>query len=183
MVRETDLNLVDRAILGALGLFLLVLALMVIVTILGWQGIGNLSLALEGLYARPVESFVGAGVFILAGLHLFSLAWKKDTDTTVRQVTEIGHVRISMRAVESLVYRTAKDVRGIKDVEATVVPSPEGVAISLTLIVLPEMSIPQICEEVGHRVRHRVKDSIGIEVSDVGIEIRNISTPARTRVD
>lgn len=183
MTRDSGLKIIDRAIFGALGLVLLALAAMVVISVLGWRGIGSLEILLEGLYSRPIESFIGAGLLLVGGLYLLSFASQKEEDTTIRQATEIGHVQISMRAIETLVYRTAKDVRGIKDVEARVVPSPEGVAIALSIVVQPDQPVPSVCEEVGHLVRNQVRESMGIDVGDVSIEVRNISPPAKSKGD
>jgi len=183
MARETQPTLVDRAIFACVAIFLLVLALVLILTVLGWQGVGNLVLIGRALGERPIETVVGAVVLVLAALHVLLYALQHESEDGIRQETEIGHVRISMRAIENLVYRTARNVRGIRDVDVIVHPSPEGVAINLSLVVVPETHIPRISEEVGHLVRNHVRETVGIDVGDIAIEIRNIVDESRARVE
>lgn len=184
MGRGTQFNLLDRAVLGVLGILLLGIAVIAGAHVLGWQGFGSMVAVAEGLRARPVEAIIGAVLLLGGGFYLLQLSSRPEADDAVRQATDIGHVRISMRAIETLVHRTARDVRGIKDVEVKVHPSPEGVAISLAVVVNPDVSIPTVCEEVGRRVQLQVKETVGVDVGDVSIEIRNISAANRqTRVD
>lgn len=183
MARETQLNLVDRIIFVAIALFVASLALMLAVSAFGYQGAGSLIAVTRLLSTRPLETAIGAVLLILAGLHLLFFALQKETDDGIRQETEIGHVRISLRAVESLVYRTAREVQGIKDVEATVQPSPEGVAILVSLVVEANQPIPRISDEVSQRVRTQVRETVGVDVGDVSIEIRNIAGEGRGRVE
>lgn len=176
-------SLLDRTIILAAGGFLVLVAVLVAASLAGWEGAGSLRPVLLSLGAGALEAGAGALLLLLAGLHLLFFGLRRERDEGIRQETEIGHVRISLKAMESLVYRTAREIRGIKDVGVRVHPSPEGVAIALSLVVHPDVVIPKVSEEVGLLVRSRVRETVGVNVGDVAIEVRNISTVAKGRVE
>lgn len=177
------MSLLDRLVLLATGAFLILLALVVAASGAGWEGAGSFRPVLRSLGAGALEAGLVAAALCFAGVYSLILALRRERDEGIRQETEIGHVRISLRAIESLVYRTAREVRGIKEVGVRAHPSPEGVAIGLSLVVHPEVAIPKVSEEVGLLVRSRVKETVGIEVGDVSVEVKNISSAARGRVE
>lgn len=177
------MRMVDRIVLILAAIFLILLSGLVLAHGLGWQGAGSLSSVVSELQGRVLETILAAAVLLVVGLHVLFFGTQHEEEGGIRQETEIGHVQISLRAIESLVQRTAKGVRGIRDVDVRVFPSPEGVAVALSLVAAPEIPIPQISEEVGHRVRSQVRESMGIPVDDVAIEIRNIVGEAKGRVE
>ncbi len=183
MNQDLDMSLLDRLVLLASGAFLVLLAVLVAASGAGWEGAGSVRPVLRSLGAGALEAAAIAAALCFAGVHSLLLALRRERDEGIRQATEIGHVRISLKAIESLVYRTARGVRGIKEVGVRVHPSPEGVAIRLSLVVHPEVAIPKVSEEVGLLVRSRVKETIGVEVGDVSVEVKNISAAAMGRVE
>ncbi len=184
MPRDSQqLRMVDRTVLTLAAIFLILLSGLVLAHGLGWQGAGSLFNVVSQLEGRLLESVLTAVVLLLVGLHILFYGTQHEDEGGIRQETEIGHVQISLRAIESLVQRTAKGVRGIRDVDVRVHSSPEGVAVALSVVAVPEIPIPQISEEVGHKVRSQVRESLGIPVDDVAIEIRNIAGEAKGRVE
>jgi len=177
------MRMVDRTVLILAAIFLILLAGLVLAHGLGWRGAGSLASVVAQMQGRLLESILTAAVLLVVGLHIFFFGTQHEEEAGIRQETEIGHVQISLRAIESLVQRTAKGVRGIRDVDVRVFPSPEGVAVALSLVAVPEIPIPQISEEVGHKVRTQVRESLGIPVDDVAIEIRNIAGEPKGRVE
>lgn len=177
------MSALDRVVLFVVGIFLTILGVDLAASALGWRGPASLAVLLEEFGAGVLETLVAAALCILAGLHVLYIGVRQERDEGIRQETEMGHVRISLRAVENLVRRIAADVRGIKDVDVAVHPSPEGVAVELFLVVNPEVSIPQISDDVGRRVRSQVRETVGVDVGDVSVAIRNIVGEARPRVE
>lgn len=173
----------DRAVLLVVGLFVSILGIDLAISGLGWRGPGSLALLLDQLGAGAVEALAVGAVLLLAGLHVLFMGVRSERDDGIRQETEMGHVRISLRAVENLVRRVAAEVRGVKDVDVAVHPSPEGVAVELFLVVNPEVAIPVISDDVGRRVRSQVRETVGVDVGDVSVAIRNIVGEARPRVE
>lgn len=183
MARKSEPTLFDRAVFAAAAVILVALAALIAASAFGSRSAAGLVGAAERLAARPAEAAIAALLCLFCGLHLLAFALRRQEDEGIRQETEIGHVRISMRAIENLVFRTARSVRGVKDVEARVHPSPEGVAIDVSLVVHPDLQIPRLSEEVGYLVRSKVREMVGVEVGNVSIEVRNIAAEPRARVE
>jgi len=178
-----QLTPLDRVIVGAAGLFLALLGLDVAASGLGWQGPASLSALWQAWGLGLWEALAVGALLLAAGIYLLLLPLRREDDEGIRQETEMGHVRISLRAIENLVRRVASEVRGIKDVEVEAHPSPEGVAVHLYLVVHPDTSIPEICDDVGRRVRSQVRETVGVDVGDVSVSIRNIAAGNRARVE
>ena len=113
-------------------------ALTLAVSALGWQGSGSIVALVLWVQTRPIEAIVAAAVLLLGGLHSFYFASQTERDEGLRQETPMGHVQVSMRAVENLVTRSAREVEGINEVDAKVHQGPDGIALSLALVVQPE---------------------------------------------
>lgn len=178
-----QLTPLDRVIVGAAGLFFALLGLDVAASGLGWQGPASLSALWQAWGLGLWEALAVGALLLAAGIYLLLLPLRREDDEGIRQETEMGHVRISLRAIENLVRRVASEVRGIKDVEVEAHPSPEGVAVHLYLVVHPDTSIPEICDDVGRRVRSQVRETVGVDVGDVSVSIRNIAAGNRARVE
>lgn len=184
MTRESQqLKMVDRTVLVLAAIFLILLAGLVLAHGLGWQGATSLANVVSQLHGQLLEAIAITIILLLVGLHILFFGTQQEDESGIRQETEIGHVQISLKAIETLVQRTARNGRGIRDVDVRVHPSPEGVALALSLVVVPEVPIPQISDEVGHKVRAQVRESLGIPVGDVAIEIRNIAGETKGRVE
>lgn len=177
------MSALDRAVLLVVGLFVALLGLDLAASGLGWRGPGSFAVLLDEFGAGVAETLLVGVILLLAGLHVLYMGIRQERDEGIRQETEMGHVRISLRAVENLVRRVAADVRGIKDVDVAVHPSPEGVAVELFLVVNPEVAIPVISDDVGRRVRQQVRETVGVDVGDVSVAIRNIVGETRQRVE
>ena len=56
-------------------------------------------------------------------------------------------------------------------------------AIDVSLLVTAERSVPEVTGEVEERVAQHVRDTVGIPVTRVGVEVRNIAPEPRARVE
>jgi len=181
--RGVQLSVIDRIVMSLAGLVLVVLGIDLAASAVGYQGPGSLAPLLERWGGGLAEGLVSGALALFLGAYVLVLCVRQEEDEGIRQETEMGHVRISLRAIENLVRRVASEVRGIKDVEVEAHPSPEGVAVHLYLVVHPDTSIPEICDDVGRRVRSQVRETVGVDVGDVSVSIRNIAAGNRARVE
>ena len=93
----------------------------------------------------------------------------------------MGEVHISLGAVESLVTKTARSIKGVRDMKAVITHADDGLHAHLTGTVSPEVSIPEVSEEIQSTVRQYVKRVVGVEMAEVRIDIENIAIDGRTR--
>jgi uncharacterized alkaline shock family protein YloU len=93
-------------------------------------------------------------------------------------------VRISLDAVENLVRKTARGIKGVREIKAVVSHTKDGLHVFLTGTISPEVSIPEVSEEIQSQVRNYVKRVVGVELVDIRIEVENIANEGRrTRLD
>lgn len=95
--------------------------------------------------------------------------------------TAAGEVRISLDAVESLVKKTARSIKGVRDMKAVITHGKDGLHAALTGTVSPDISIPEVSEEIQSSVRQYVKRVVGVEMAEVKIDIENIASDGRSR--
>ncbi|MFZ5824038.1 MAG: alkaline shock response membrane anchor protein AmaP [Bacillota bacterium] len=93
----------------------------------------------------------------------------------------IGEVRVSLDAVESLVKKTARSIKGVRDMKAVISHGKDGLHADLRGTVSPDISIPEVTEEIQSSVRQYVKRVVGVEMAEIKIEIENIAADGRGR--
>lgn len=122
--------------------------------------------------------------FLAASVRLIVFAFtRKGRGQAVVHETAMGDIRISMDAVENLVRKVARGVKGVRDVKAVVELGPNGLVTSLTGVIGPEVSIPEVSEEIQNAVKSYVRRVVGVDVAEVRIRVENISTDGRRRLD
>jgi uncharacterized alkaline shock family protein YloU len=97
--------------------------------------------------------------------------------------TGMGIVRILDTAVEDLAYRAVKRVKGVKDAKISARVDREELSFEVNYTVLPDISIPQINEEIKLRVSEYIEQTIGRRVNEVVPIVNKISAEARARVE
>ena len=128
--------------------------------------------------------FVGA-VFFGVSMRLIYVAIKRSGGgQPVIHETGLGMVAISLDAVENLIRKTARGVKGVRDIKAVVTHGKDGLSVLLTGTISPEVSIPAVSEEIQGAVRQYVKRVVGVELTDVRLQVENIANDTRrTRLD
>lgn len=97
---------------------------------------------------------------------------------------ELGTVTISLGAVENLVKKAARQVKGVREVKAAVrVLRREGIAVQLRAAVSPDLSIPDVSSELQKTVRNYVQNVVGVPVANVRVFVQSIAGDLRTRLE
>lgn len=129
------------------------------------------------------ETFTVSAVVVVASIYLLALALRTRGERGVSKETALGSVRISLRAVESLVLRAASQVKGVRDVQPSVRPVDGGLTVLLDATVMPDVSIPDVVEELQMRVSEYVQSSVGMAVIGVKVNVRGLSIDGKARVE
>ena len=81
--------------------------------------------------------------------------------------------------------RTAGHVQGVREIKARVIQAGQGMSIKLRAAVIPETDIPVASEEIQRLISEQIKQTLGMEVTDVEIAVENISSELKpkTRVE
>ncbi len=175
----------ERVIASLTALITLVAGVAGLALVSGWNGTPWLFDLVEAARG-PARLQIGLAALLLVGLALLLLmqAWQRErVPDHLRQTTQLGDVSISLRAVESLVYRAAQQVKGITEVDVEVAAAGEELQVDLSLLVAPDLRVPEVTREVQERVEAYVRETVGVPVSRVSVEVRNIAREPRGRVE
>lgn len=181
------MKIIDRIVLTIYTLALAFLSgLMVVVAILPERVQPHVFFeeAISTPKGRWLIGIIGA-IFFMTSFRLIAVAFmRRGGGQPVLHETSLGMVSISLDAVENLVRKTARGVKGVRDIKAVVIHGKDGLRVHLTGTISPEVSIPQVSEEIQTAVRQYVKRVVGVELTDVRLEVENIANESRrTRLD
>ncbi|MCL5046184.1 MAG: alkaline shock response membrane anchor protein AmaP, partial [Actinobacteria bacterium] len=93
--------------------------------------------------------------------------------------TELGEVYVALDAIENLVKKVARQVKGVREVKAKVENNQGGIAIYIRAVVTPETSIPDASLEIQNVLKRYVRDVVGVAVAQTRIAIVNIAGESR----
>lgn len=179
------MGMLDRVILILYNFALAFLSSLIILLALGWTGpLLWLNEALTRAQGRLLVGLVGAAL-LLVSLRLIYLGFRRRyAGQTVIQETPLGEVRIALEAIENLVRKVARQVPGVRDVRAGVSNQPAGIAAFLRITVSPDISIPEVSDQIQTTVKNYVRNVVGIGVTEVRIAVENITNEVkRSRVE
>lgn len=144
-----------------------------------WQPQHWIDAALTTTSGRMIIGFSGLVFFIVSFRLIYAAFRRRGSGEAVVHETALGNVRISLDAVENLVRKVARGVKGVREMEAQVGRSGDLLVASLRGTISPEVSIPAVSEEIQNAVKSYVRRVVGVEVAEVRIEVENITNEAR----
>jgi uncharacterized alkaline shock family protein YloU len=172
------MGLLDRLLLTVYTLALMVFSALTVVVTLGDQrALRAFQLALLNPEGRWVAGVVSCLVFVSSVRLLYS-AFAPPRMQVVHE-TELGDVRISREAVEHLVQRVARQVRGVRDVRARVALGGDGVVARARIWVSPDVGIPGLAHQLQDELRRAMREVVGVELSELTLHVENIATEGR----
>lgn len=123
-------------------------------------------------------------VFFVASVRLLYFAFRRrGVGRGVVHDSDLGEVRISMNAVENLVSRVARQQRGVRDVRSLAAFTDGRISVDLRTWVGPDVSIPELTDLLQKEVVRYVRNVIGIDVSQVRVQVVNIAEGRRGKAD
>lgn len=165
------------------SLVMLVLSIFFFSLLLGedaFRVLGVLTVGEEGKIFKLIAFLFFFILFVLlwmAGLHT-----KKELKTIIHE-TELGEIRVSSQAIESLALRAVKKIRGVKEAEIRVLTENDGLSFQIAIITSPDLNIPQLIYEIRDELRQYIHETIGIPVNKSEVTVNKVSTEPRARVE
>ena len=128
------------------------------------------------------EAAAVAAIFFLASVRLLftGMTSGEPRDTMLCQ-TENGQVRVAISAVRSLVERTARQIKGVKQTKIRLENSRQGMNIYLRIVVLPDLIVPELTAELQQRVRSTLQETLLAEVHDIQVLVEEIAAEGKVR--
>lgn len=178
------MNYFDRVLLFFYSFAVTLLLIVTVPVIAGWW-----TAPLKLLLSAPqradtsIALWTSLALLIIVGFRLSYVCIKrKPSPKAVVHELKLGQVHITLPAIEGLVKKSVHHIDGIKEAKSRIIPTPAGIDIILTVIVTPDINIPQISEQIQQNVRDYILEVTGITTQNVKVMVENISTN-RPRVE
>ena len=173
----------DRGLLLLYTLTLTLLFLAVAAFFAGWQEPFNVLMREAALPEQQEILWILTGMYVLIGARLF---WKglviERKKQAVVQDGELGDVRVSLPAIESLAEKVVSPIKGVRDVRARVVSAPQGINMHMNITVSPDINVPALSKDIQQQVRDSVLNVAGIAVHEVRVAVESF-TSRKNRVE
>ncbi|MDA8235118.1 MAG: alkaline shock response membrane anchor protein AmaP [Clostridia bacterium] len=181
---DLEMGIFDRALLTLYSFFVGIMSVIVILAALGWTDVVYFLTDALASEEQRIVIIIGSVIFFLISVKLVMAAFhKKGVVNTLIQDTAMGQVRISLEALENLVKRVTFQVRGVREVKPYILVEPNGVKVLIRTVVSPDISIPEITNEIQSGVRDYLSEVAGITVNSVKILVENVSSELKARVE
>ncbi len=162
-----------------LGVLISLFGLIIIVMTFGLLGeAAFLGINLGFLIGDFNYTLLGFILFILGIILIAVFTSKKEKEREFGSVTsfsEMGEVRISLKAVESMVLMAARSVKGIREVSTRTESTEQGLIIYLRIKTIPDTPIPGLASELQEKVKTYVQEISGYNVAEVKVLVENIA--------
>lgn len=174
------MGILDRVVLTVYTVALLPISLFAVLIALGWgRPFDVVRASLLTVNGRAAVGLIGALLFV-SSVRLLYLAFRgRGAGGQVVHETDLGDVRISLDAVENLVQRVSRQVKGVRDVRPHVRLVADGVEADVRVWVAPDVCIPDLARQVQEEVRRSVQTVVGVALSALEIRVENITTEGR----
>ncbi|AKX94308.1 alkaline shock response membrane anchor protein AmaP [Neomoorella thermoacetica] len=180
------MSVLDRALLALFALITAILAGIFLAVIAGWSvPLDLFELSLLNNDYRLLAGVVALIFFLLAMRFLLGslrLAQAGEGRAVIK-AADLGLVSISLPALEHLVTRAARQVKGVREIRPRLNYGPEGLAIRLNITVNPDRNLPEMAAELQEKVREYVIATAGLEVPEVQVRINGIFQEGQRRVE
>ena len=115
------------------------------------------------------------GVLLVVGISLLFFGIKKEQPkTAVVASFDNGKISIAISALEELAAKFVKQTGSVKGVGIKVTPVGEGVEVNVKINILPDVSIPQITQELQTGLISYIETYSGIKVSQAVVMVSSI---------
>lgn len=111
-----------------------------------------------------------------------SLRIRRQEKTIINQ-TQYGEIQITLSAIESLALRAVRKIKGVKDAHIGIRADLTGLDIFIEITVNPDLSIPQVSEEIRTKADEYVFETTGIRVNTVKVLVTKVSGELKARVE
>lgn len=182
------MDIIFRILLAVYAFCLTVISLITVVLTLRPEMIERASefLVNDVLPNRGISLFLLFVEIVFFGLSLMFLlsGVRSEKDKkSVRKINNVGEIRISLNAIESIALNASKKVGGIKENKAYVTKQGDNVSVYIKTIVMPDVNIPALLEDIQVKVKKSVEETTGIAVNEVKASVENIYTGYKSRVE
>ncbi|MCX7843263.1 MAG: alkaline shock response membrane anchor protein AmaP [Clostridia bacterium] len=181
------MNIFFRVLLAIYAFILTILSFLIMViafkpSIFSW--LSDYMQAILKTRNGPLITFIIAFIFFALSITFLLSGVRSSKDKkAVTKHTNIGEILISLDTLENIALAASRKLNGVRDSKAAIYKQEDGVAVTVKVVVLPEINIPLLSEDIQVKVKKALEDSSGIKVYDVRVMVDNIYSGYRSRVE
>lgn len=177
------MRIFDRVILAIYTVLLAILSLSVMLIAVKLIPLDTVWWAVHTFIYGQWPALLIGGVFFFVSVRLLVAGVAPSRRREIHlQHAEIGDIHIRMTAVESLVEKVSRQVKGVRAVKRTDVRMERDLLhVELKLSISPDCYIPTVTAEVQQKVQHQLKHTVGIEAIDVKVLVEQISNEFKSK--
>lgn len=129
---------------------------------------------LETLYQNYLAGLIALAVFLLGILSLLPYFLRSEPRNTIVRDGATGSIRVSLDAVEGLIYRFVSRQSGVKEVKTYLKPVDGGLLIRLKIGVCPHQDIPDLVTDIQESLKDYVSQVVGVKVEKIETVVHSI---------
>lgn len=177
------MKFLDRLSLAIFSIIIFVLAVLLCLLMFGWFDVELVKSALEYLKSNEVATNVTIGIsvvlLLLALKSMFFDSYSKESDQSREGIlleNDNGKLLVSRDTLENLATNVVKDFDSVENVISRVILDKDNnLIIFINLFVKPDAIIKDLSSNLQEKIKLTIKDSLGLEVKEVNIKIKNIA--------
>jgi len=129
-------------------------------------------------YGPNIPYLVVAVIFLIISLRFFFSAFsfrKPKAEKGIRQRSDYGEINITLQTIQTIAERTARKVKGVRELKTTVKALESGNIISLRVSVDGETPIPEMTQKMQSEVKAQVELIAGVEITEVAVVVTEVA--------
>lgn len=179
------MKFLDRLALAVFSIIVFVLAVLLCLMLFGWFDAELIISALNYLKGNEIATNVTVGVsvvlILLALKAMFFESYSKEDNSKegILLENDNGKLVVSRDTLENLTNSVSRTIKGVESVVSRVILDKENhLIIFINLLVKSDALIKDLSSGLQEKVKQTVKDSLGLDVKEVNIKIKNITNEA-----
>lgn len=178
------MKFLDRLALAVFSIIIFVLAVLLCLLMFDWFDVELVTSALTYLQSNEVATNITIGVsvvlLLLALKEMFFESYSKEEDKSKEGIlleNDNGKLVVSRDTLENLTTSVAKTISGVENVVSRVILDKDNnLVIFINLLVKQDAIIKDLSSGLQTKVKQTVKESLGLDVKEVNIKIKNITS-------
>lgn len=180
------MSVLDRAMLALFALLAVAFAVALMAVAAGWTvPLHAFTTGLQDSKFRLVTGLV-AFLFLLVSLRFLLISLRTSTaheEPAIISSEELGVVSISPHALEELVNKAARQVKGVREVKPHLKIIPGGLVVKLDINVSPDRNIQEMTTNLQNRVHDYIVTTTGLDVPEIQVKVKGIYQEGLRRVE
>lgn len=117
-----------------------------------------------------ITGTVGIVLAILALVLLYmGLQRKPGEDNVMVEKGLLGEVSMSTAAIKVIIMKAIRQVNGVKETHSVVKKAPNGLAITLHMMINPELNVPELTSAAQQKVKEYLENIGGLQIAEIKV--------------